>query len=176
MKKLSEAMDVAKLRENNRLVLMTANPRFRNQLAYLLEGIALIAENYDNIANMDNVSIYTTKNDKFIVIEGANTLYASLIASNRHPAWTINENAVDALTFIKSKTNVNISENYTELVKNHIEAVSEAEQETIKQELHEQTVQSYKERIEMLVEKFKNDPTKLAVLSNLAHELMTAEE
>lgn len=176
MKKLSESMNIAQLRENNRLVLMTANPRFRNQLAYLLEGIALIAENYDNIANMDNVSIYETKNDRFMVIEGSNKLYATLLASNRHPAWTINENAVDALTFIKSKTNVNISENYAELVKTHIEAVSEAEQETIKQELHEQTIQSYKERIEMLTEKFKNDPTKLAVLSNIAQELMNVEE
>lgn len=175
-KALKESFDVAQLRENNRLVLMTANPRFRNQLANLLEGIALIAEHYDHIANMDNVSIYETKNDRFIVIEGEDKLYASLLASNRHPVWTINENAVDALTFIKSKTNVNISENYTELVKNHIEAVSEAEQETIKQELHEQTVQSYKQRIEMLVEKFKNDPTKLAVLSNLAQQLINVEE
>lgn len=175
-KAVKESMSVAQLRENNRLVLMTANPRHRNQFAALLEGIALIAENYDNIANMDNVSIYETKNDRFIVIEGANTLYASLLASRRHPAWTINENAVDALSFIKTKTNVNISENYTDAVKNHLEKVSETEQETIKQELHEQKVMSYKERIEALTEKFKNDPTKLAILSNIAQELMTAEE
>lgn len=174
-KSVKESMDVAQLRENNRLVLMTANPRFRNQLAYLLEGIALIAENYDNIANMDNVSIYETKNDRFIVIEGANTLYASLLASRRHPSWTINENAVDTLSFIKAKTNTNISERYSELVKNHIEQVSEQEQENIKQEIHEQEVQSYKERIAALTEKFKNDPTKLAVLSNIAAQLVEAE-
>lgn len=174
-KAVKESFDVAKLRENNRLVLMTANPRFRNQLAYLLEGIALIAENYDSIANMDNVSIYTTKNDKFVVIEGANTLYASLIASNRHPAWTVNENAVDTLSFVKAKTNTNISERYAELVKSHIEQVSEAEQENIKQEIHEQKVQSYKERIAALTEKFKHDPAKLAVLSNIASELNYAE-
>lgn len=174
-KAVKESFDAAKLRENNRLVLMTANPRYRNQLAYLLEGIALIVENYDNIANMDNVSIYTTKNDKFVVIEGANTLYASLLASNRHPAWTVNENAVDTLSFIKAKTNTNISERYAELVKNHIEQVSEAEQENIKQEIHEQKVQSYKERIAALTEKFKHDPAKLAVLSNIAAELNYAE-
>lgn len=175
-KAVKESMTVAELREHNRLALMTCNPRHRNQFAALLEGIALIAENYDNIANMDNVSIYETKNDRFIVIEGANTLYASLLASRRHPAWTINENAVDALSFIKTKTNVNISENYTDAVKNHLEKISETEQETIKQELHEQKVMSYKERIEALTEKFKNDPTKLAILSNIAQELMTAEE
>ena len=168
-------MTTSELREHNRLVLMTANPRHRTQLAGLLEGIALIAENYEHIANMDNVSIYQTKNDKFIVIEGADKLYASLLASNRHPQWTINENAVDALSFIKTKTNVNISENYSDMVKNHIETVSEKEQETIKQELHEQELQSYKERIEILTEKFKNDPTKLAVLSNIAQELMSVE-
>lgn len=168
-------MTAAQLREHNRLVLMTANPRYRNQLAGVLEGIALIAENYSNIANMDNVSIYQTKNDKFIVIEGANKLYASLIASNRHPQWTVNDNAVDTLSFIKAKTNVNISENYSDMVKSHIESVSESEQANIMQELHEQKMNSYKERIEILTEKFKNDPTKLAVLSKLAQDLMNAE-
>jgi hypothetical protein len=174
-KAVKESMTVQQLRENNRLVLMTANPRFRNQLAGLLEGIALIAENYDSIANMDNVSIYETANDRFIVIEGSNNLYASLIASRRHPAWTINENAVDALSFIKTKTNVNISERYSTMIQNHLEKVSETEQENIKQELHEQEMQTYKERIEALTEKFKNDPTKLAILSNLAQELANAE-
>ena len=168
-------MTIAQLRENNRLVLMTANPRHRNQFAALLEGIALIAENYDHIANMDNVSIYQTKNDRFIVIEGGNKMYASLLASNRHPQWTINENAVDALSFIKAKTNVSLSENYSEMVRNHIEEVSEKEQETIKQELHEQKVQSYRERIANLTEKFKNDPTKLAVLSQIAADLQDVE-
>lgn len=168
-------MTVAGLREHNRLVLMTANPRFRNQLAAVLEGIALIAENYDNITNMDNACIYTTANDKFLVIEGANTLYATLLASNRHPAWTINENAIDTLTFIKTKTNVSLSEQYNNLVKNHLEQVSEKEQENIMKELHEQQIQSYKERIEMLTEKFKNDPVKLAVLSKCAQDLNIAE-
>jgi hypothetical protein len=169
-------MTSVELREHNRLVLMTANPRHRNQLAALLEGIALISENYSKIANMENVGIYETKNDRFLVIEGEDKLYASLIASNRHPQWTINENAVDALSFIKAKTNVNISENYNDMVRNHIEKVSEKEQETIKQELHEQTVQSYRERIEMLTERFKNDPTKLAVLSKIAQELNSVEK
>ena len=175
-KAVKESFDVAELRENNRLVLMTANPRFRNNLAAILEGIALIAENYENIANMDNVNIYETRNDKFIVIEGGNKLYASLLASNRQAAWTINENAVDALSFIKAKTNVNISENYTEIVKNYMESASEAEQEQKAIELHEQKVQSYKERIEALTEKFQNDPVKLAVLTKLAQELNDVEE
>ena len=171
----NKEMNVAELREHNRLVLMTANPRHRNQLAYLLEGIALIAENYSRIANMDNVAIYETANDRFIVIEGSDRLYASLLASRRHQAWTVNENAVDTVSFIKAKTNVNISERYSEMVQNHIEEVSAQEQENIKKEIKEAEVQSYRERIAALTEKFKNDPTKLAVLSSIAQELATAE-
>lgn len=168
-------MSVDEMRDNNRMVLMATNPRYRNQMAGVLEAIALACENYNSIVTMDNVAIYTTKKDKFVVIESGNNLYASLLASNHSQAWTINENAVDALSFIKSKTNTSLSENYTELVEASIASVSEAQQEEMKAELKNQTNQSYKERIEALTEKFKNDPIKLAVLSKLAQELNEIE-
>lgn len=164
-------MSVEQLRENNRLVLMTANPKYRNNFAGVLEAIALTCENYDHIVSMDNVAIYSTKNDRFVVIEAANNLYASLLQSNRCSKWTINENAIDAISFIKAKTNVSLSESYKNLVAQVIEAVSEEETERMEKELKEQEVKSYKERIEALTEKFKNDPVKLAVLSKLAQEV-----
>lgn len=168
-------MTVAEMRDNNRMVLMATNPRFRNQMAGVLEAIALACENYNSIATMDNVSIYTTKKDRFIVIESGNNLYATLLASNHAQKWTINENAVDALSFIKSKTNTNLGENYTSLVEASIEAVSEAQQAEMRAEMKAQEKMSYKERIEALTEKFKNDPVKLAVLSKIAQELVDVE-
>ena len=105
-------MSVDQLREHNRLVLMTTNPRRRNEVAGVLEAIALTCENYDSIANMDNVAIYNTNNDKFMVIESGSNLYSTLLASRRHTKWTINENAIEALSFIKSKTNVTLSDVY----------------------------------------------------------------
>lgn len=166
---------IDQLRENNRLVLMTANPRHKNQLAGILEAVALVCENYDSIANMDNVSIYTTKNDKFVVIEAGVNLYATLLASNRHSKWTVNENAIEALSFIKSKTNVTLSDNYSKLVEEAVAVADEEEKTRIAEELKAQEQQSYKERIEALTEKFKNDPVKLAVLSKLAQELAEIE-
>lgn len=171
----TKTMSVEEMRDNNRMVLMATNPRYRNQMAGVLEAIALTCENYNSIVTMDNVAIYSTKKDKFVVIESGNNLYAKLLASNHSQAWTINENAVDALSFIKSKTNTSLSENYTELVEASIASVSEAQQEEMKAELKNQTNQSYKERIESLTEKFKNDPIKLAVLSKLAQELADVE-
>ena len=154
---------------------MTAIPRHKNQLAGILEAVALVCENYDSIANMDNVSIYTTKNDKFVVIEAGVNLYATLLASNRHSKWTVNENAIEALSFIKSKTNVTLSDNYSKLVEEAVAVADEEEKTRIQEELKAQEQQSYKERIEALTEKFKNDPVKLAVLSKLAQELAEIE-
>ena len=168
-------MTTSQLREHNRLVLMTINPRHKNETAHVLEAIALLSENYDSVANMDNVSIYTTKNDKFVVIESNDSLYATLLASNHASKWTINENAIDAISFIKSKTNVSLSENYQSVIEASMEKADADEKARIEEELKVQEHQSYKERIEALTEKFKNDPVKLAVLSKLAQELNEIE-
>lgn len=174
-KGVKESFTAEQLRENNRLVVMATSPRNKAQVASVLEAIALLVENYDNVSNLDIVSVYSTRNDKFVVIESGSNLYATLLQSNRHPKWTVNENAVDVLSFIKSKTNVSLSEKYSELVSEHIEKVSEEEKEKIEQELKENERDSYRERISALTEKFKNDPTKLAVLSQLAAQLADAE-
>ena len=168
-------MTLEQMRDNNRMVLMATNPRHRNQMAGVLEAIALTCENYDKIVNMDNVAIYTTKNDKFVVIEAGDNLYATLLCSTRMPQWTINENAIDALSFIKSKTNVSLSENYSEIIANCVDNASINEQKELKEEIENQKKGEMRDRIEALTEKFKNDPVKLAVLSKLAQELSEME-
>lgn len=166
-----QELTLEQLRDNNRLVLMTTMPNRKNEVAGILESIAQLCENYDNVVNMDNVSIYTTKYDKFMVIESNNDLYATLLQSTRHPKWTINENAVDALSFIKTKTNVNLGDRYKEIVESSLERADELESQKIQEELESQKIDSYKHRIEALTEKFKNDPVKLAILSKLALQL-----
>ena len=167
-------MTLEQLRDNNRLILSATNPRHRNNLAGVLEAIALTCENYDKILSMDNTTIYSTKNDKFVVIESGDNLYATLLQSNRHPKWTINEDAISALSFIKSKTNVSLDENYADIVSNVLENTSIDEQEKLEEEFKNNKINSYKERIEALTEKFKNDPVKLAVLSKLAKDVAQA--
>lgn len=164
-------MTISQLREHNRLVLMSTNPRHKNNIAQVLEAIALTCENYDSIMNMDNASIYLTKNDKFVVIESNDTLYATLLMSNRTPKWTINENAIDVISFIKSKTNVSLSDNYQSVIENAMNSADKAEKARIEEELKATEQRNYRDRIEALTEKFKNDPVKLAVLSKLAQEL-----
>ena len=155
------------LRENSRLMVMATNARFRNQMAHVLEAIALMTENFSHIVNMDNVSIYSTNRDRFLVIEGVN-MYATSLTNQK---WTINENVVDALSFIKNKTNVSLSECYKETIEAYVEQATIEEKEQLEADMKAQEIQSYKDRIAALTEKFKNDPTKLAVLSKLAQEV-----
>lgn len=169
-------MTVEQLRDNNRLMISATNPRFKNQMAATLEAVALTCENYSHIVNMDNVSIYTTNRDKFVVIESGTNIFATLLNSNHSSKWTINENVVDALSFIKSRANVNISEHYKENIEQHLEQSTIEEREQIEKNLQDQKTNSYKERIANLIEKFKNDPVKLAVLSKLAQTISEEEK
>ena len=152
-------------------MVMTANPRFKNQFASILEGVALIAENYDRIVNLDNVSIFSTKNDRFMVIESNDNLYATLLASNHSQKWTINENAINAVDFIRSKTNVNISDTHADNINAAIQTIDENSKNNFNELQRQTNIQSLKERIEVLTEKFKNDPVKLAVITKLAQDV-----
>lgn len=166
-------MTLEQLREDNRLMVLAANPRFKTQMANTLESIAQLVEAYDNVASMDNVQIISTPHDKFIVIESGTNLYASLLASNRSPKWTVNENVMTSLDFIKSKTRVDLSECYREQVKQTISQVSESQKEEMEKELKNKEFESVRDRIANLTEKYKNDPAKLAVLSKLVEDLQS---
>lgn len=169
-------LTVEQMREQSRLVVATMTPRLRTSIAEQLEAIALISENYNNIASLDNTTIYTTSNDEFVVIESGADMYASLISSRRHPKWTINESAIDAISFIKTKTNVSLAERYQDNVKEALQQASESKAQEIQEQLEQDQNKSLKERIALLTEKFKNDPVKLAILSQQAAELASLEQ
>lgn len=166
-----QEMTTEQFREYSRLVTASTTPRMQSSVAQLLESIALVSENYDKIANLDNVSIYTTNHDKFIVIESGPNMYATLISSTKHPKWTINESAIDVISFIKNKTNVSLSESYQKNIKEALQIANDNESQIIKEQLENDQYQSTKDRIAKLTEKFKYDPVKLAILSNLAETL-----
>lgn len=162
-------MNVSEMREENQLYLRVANPKVKRTMDQVLEAIAVCAENYGSIVTLENVGIYSTKNSQFMVIESNENLIAeSLQGINK---WSVNENALKTLDLIKSKTNVNLTEQY----KSNIElAISEADRTSrneIRKTLENNEILSVKERISLLTEKFKNDPAKLAVLSKLAEEV-----
>ena len=165
-------MTIEQLREDNRLMINATNPRFKSEMARVLECIAQVVENYDNIVKLDNTSIIESKNDKFILVERDGNVFATLLKSTHNPQWTINEGAMKAIDFIKSKTRIDLTEQLNEAIKTNIAKVSEEEQQVMEQELKDKEVQDIKDRIAALTEKYKDDPAKLAVLSQLSESLM----
>ena len=157
-------------RDHARLIVMSCNPRFKAATAQVMEAIALTAENYDSIASLDHVGIYETRQDRFLVIESGSSIFATLLASSRHPKWTINEDAIKALSFIKTKTNVELGEEYKTVVEAAMEHASAEQKEEMARQLAENEDKSIRERIANLTEKFKDNPVQLALLANLAAE------
>lgn len=169
---VEKEMTVEQLREDNRLMINATNPRFQNEMARVLECVAQVCENYDRIVSLDNTSIIESKNDKFILVECGGNVFATLLKSTHNPQWTINEGAMKAVDFIKSKTRIDLTEKLNEAIKTNIAEVSDEEKQVMEQELEDKEIQDVKDRISALTEKYKDDPAKLAVLASLSESLM----
>lgn len=173
---VNEFKTADELREHNALVVNGTSLRGKNQISAALEALALTFENFSSIANLDNTTIYNTSRDSFVVIECGANLYSTSLRSTHNPSkWTVNEDAVSVLSFIKSKTNVELGERYDEAIKAYMANVDESERQRLEEEAKVNEKNGYRERIAALTEKFKNDPAKLAILSELAANLADAE-
>lgn len=186
--KISEAYVIEKIDKDNNVLESYSPDQFREYAGMagrimsvrvpkfdaIMECIAMLAENYDNVQNLDHVKIYSTSQDKFFVIESGSNLYASLIASTRHPYWKIEQNVVEALSFIKAKTNAEIGSEYTKKVQEYMEQVEVDKKAELEKLLQESESKSLKEQINEQIERFKDNPQMLKVLAGLAAEAAEA--
>lgn len=165
-----EKMTTAQLREHTEMYMMAIG-QHNYAVANMLESIAKLSENYDNILTLDEVKFIVTESDKFIVIESGDKLYAELIASNHASKWSVYENAIETLKFIKDKTSVDLSEHYQSQIEKVVESTTAEEKQKVLESIHNDEMRARRERIEKLTEQFKNDPIKLQMLAKLAQDL-----
>ena len=97
---------------------------------------------------------------------------SSLLSS---PAQS-NEDAIKALSFIKTKTNVELGEEYRSIVESAMELASEEQKAEVARKLEESADMSIRDRIANLTEKFKNDPVKLQLLASLAADYASIQD
>jgi hypothetical protein len=159
------------LREHNRLVVGATPMNRKNQVAELLEGIARSMEHFENFMLLDNTQIVESKNDKFVIIENAENAFAYLIASNHNTGWKLNTTIVEALNFIKKHTNLNLNKDYKANIDEQIKKTEEEKAQQIAEDIKKGELTARKQKIEMLTEKFKDDPAALAVLAKVAQAL-----
>jgi hypothetical protein len=163
--------NVNSLREHNRLVASTCSYNTRRQTEELLESIARTFEHFDNFALLDNVQIVENAKEKFVVIENKTNMFAYSLKSTKSAGWKINTSIVEALDFIKKRTDINICKDYKDNVNEQIAKVDAERANDIKESIKRDEMNARKQKIEMLTEKFKNDPATLAVLSKVAESL-----
>lgn len=170
-------MSLEAFRENNRMYLNTINPAKRNQVARLLEGIALVAENYESIVLVEEVSFVTTSRGKqFMIIEGSDSCNFTLLYSPTQAPFSKNyASIVECLNDVKNICQLDLTSVYEERINAEFEKGKIEEQRAVEESLEEASIQSRRERIAMLTESYKNDPASLAVLARVAAELNNLE-
>lgn len=165
------SMSIEQLREHNSLYVNSVLPQKRNRYSEILESLAKIAENFDNICVLDNVSIISTPNDLFMTIESGDNMFAKSLKSNHRSNWQVNENLYETIQFIKKNTWVDLNEEYSNKIAKVIEHVDAQEGERIQESIRQSELLARKQKIEELIEKHKEDPVRMAVLSKAAEKL-----
>lgn len=173
-------MTVEQMRENNSIYLSMTKNTMKNRVASILETLAQISESFDRIIVLDNVSIVSTKRDRFVTItnEDASQMTAFLLESSHSThRWETpcDNDIISTLKFIKNNTNTDLTESYKESIERVTENFTEEEREQMKQQIKEDNISQRREKIAMLTEKFKNDPIKLSVLAQVASDLSSLE-
>ena len=141
----------------------------------MLEGFAKVVENFNNIAILNNVSIINNNNDKFIVIENEGNAYAKLLRTNRSQPWEVKGDIAQIVEAVKKYTRIDITKLYEHSIEGAVAAAKEKEGLQMKENLEKEAMEKRKAKIAELTEKYKGDPTRLAMLSQIASDLAGLE-
>lgn len=159
------------IREHNRLVVGATNRQHQAYIAESLEAIARAFENFSNFTLMDNTKIVTSADDKFVIIENKENALAYCVSSSHSTGWKVNTTIVEALDFIKKRTNLSLSKDFTANIDEQIKKTEEENEKSIRESIENDAIAARKNKVAELIEKFKDDPARLAVLSKIAESL-----
>lgn len=162
---------VDQLRENNNYLVNAAPVNQKAYRAKVLESFAKVVENFGKIAILNNVSVISNNNDKFVVIENSGNAYAKLINTNRSQPWEVKGDIAQIVEAVKKYTRIDITKLYENSIATAVSEAKEKEGQTIKENLEKDAIEQRKAKIAELTEKYKNDPTRLAMLSQIASDL-----
>lgn len=166
---------VDQLRENNNYLVNAAPVNQKAQRASMLEGFAKVVENFSKIAILNNVSIISNSNDQFIVIENEGNAYAKLLRTNRSQPWEVKGDIAQIVEAVKKYTHIDLTKLYEHSIEGAVTAAKEKEGQQMKENLEREAIEKRKAKIAELTEKYKGDPTRLAMLSQIASELASLE-
>lgn len=162
-------LTVEQFRDNANTVLKSNFSMNRNQLAGELEMVAQISENFDNFFILDNVSVISSRNEQFVVIESnTNSTNAIVESINSVHPFRIEGNIMECVSYVKKRCNIDLTEKYQDGIRQVVENEEHETKMKMEMEITESAVEDRRKKINEMIERYKNDPAKLAVLSKCA--------
>lgn len=168
-------LTVEQLRENSLGYVQTLAYNSKNAASSILESFTKIVENFDNLCVLNNASIVYSANDQFMIIEHNGRAYAKMLKTNHTHAWRVEDNIAKVCESIKKYTHVDVSDQYAESIGTVLEQVSAEEGQQITESLERDRMLERKRKIAELTERYKSDPVRLHMLSQIAADLNDME-
>jgi hypothetical protein len=167
---------VDQLRENNNYFIQATPANLKAHRAAILEGFAKVYENYKSIAILNNVSIISNNNDRFLLIENNGHAYARILQTNHSQPWEVKGDIAKVVESVKKYTHINVTKLYEQSIEHAVTETEKNEKQQIKENLEKSEIEQRKEKIRELTERFKDDPVRLEMLSRVAADLAALDQ
>lgn len=161
-----ENMDLQTFNENINSYVKFSQLQNRQNAYNNMKSISYICENYENVIIFDNVRIIESDDNKFYIINSSNKYI--IIENSKVYEF---ENIIEVVNILNKNINIDVSSIYENEINEFVNKEEVERKKIIEREVISENITNRKERINMLTEKFKNDPVKLMILSKIAQEL-----
>lgn len=153
----------------------------KNTLMSIAENLSFVYENYDNVVEIDNAKILETLDGQVMtIVEAEDNVNLTVNKSFNSAIGSYNyEYVYEALDQIQKTTGVNLCTNYEHRINEDMKKADPNSYQSIKEQLEankDAKIEMRRKKIEQLSETYKNDPTKIALLSIVARELASLEK
>lgn len=139
----------------------------KQELAGYLTAIRVLAENFNDIVEIDVCNIIENGNNRYVFVNGKESL---VVDSANHNTFT-KGNILDCLEALKQYTGKDFECYFETLVSEARRQKLEAEQQKVEEQLRKNKRSDYMNRIKALTEKYKDNPEKLALIADLSKQV-----
>ena len=142
-------------------------------------NVARVQEGFDNICEVDTAKVLECANGTIAnIVEANDNVNLTWVRSTSGCTSNEFEYMHEALDQVQKMTNVNLRSSYEARINEDMKKEDPESYANINEQLKATTeakIEERRQKIQQLAEAYKNDPTKIAILSSLSKELALLE-
>lgn len=153
----------------------------KQTLMSIAENLSFVYENYDNVVEVDCAKIIESADGHVMtIIEASDNVNLTINKSSNAGQGSYNYNYIyEALDEVQKISGINLRTNYEHRINEDMKKADPDSYQSIREQLEankDAKIEMRRKKIEQLSEAYKNDPTKIALLSIAARELASLEK